>query len=218
MLAKPFRGYILFHIYGRKKQLYLCSIVGYLELLVYMSLHWWEAAAQTALFWCFTIWLASSQQIWRALPCHTFKEEDDLSDPEWIYFLLVIQQVRSGSPRLALVEADSPTVPKCSRHWAEICFWVSLTCWITLREVTFLLSFYPCPEHVGAYSTQGGNEISLHFLSFWDFHNVLRMIDFFYFFFFQWTAQNLVLSTCPVPHLNLHRGTEIIISGNKWWP
>lgn len=39
MLLKPFRGYILFHIYGRKKQLYVCSIVGYPELLVYMSMH-----------------------------------------------------------------------------------------------------------------------------------------------------------------------------------
>lgn len=64
MLAKLFRGYILFDIYGRKKQLYLYSIVGYLEFLVYISPHQWAAAAETApLLWCFSVWLASSQQI-----------------------------------------------------------------------------------------------------------------------------------------------------------
>lgn len=42
-LAKLLRCYNLFYIYGRKKQLYLSSIVGFPRFLVCMSLHRWES-------------------------------------------------------------------------------------------------------------------------------------------------------------------------------
>lgn len=138
MLAKLFRGYILFDIYARKNQPWSEGKAFYLEFLVYMSLRQWEAAAGCSFLMLpysvskFTANLESSSVSHFERGRWSFSSRTNLLSPGY-----PAGEVRS--PRLALEGTDSPTVPKRSRPWAEICFWWSLTYWVTLREITSIL-------------------------------------------------------------------------------
>lgn len=50
----------------------------------------------------------------------------------------------AGEIRISQACTPGDRQPRCAhvlRHWAETCFWLSLTCWVTLREEVSLLPF-----------------------------------------------------------------------------